>query len=211
MKKSVALILALIFALGGLGLVGSARAQRVRMWVKTPNGKTVNVRNSDFEIIGRLPYGADVIACDEEDDWTIIEYGSLGEGWIKSTFLVEYNPGKYQGSETDQKSKSKPKSDSKTPVLSDSSLGAQTVDGLNTQFKTMTYASAPYTVRVVPDTKTGTARLRWAPSKHATLAAYLSAGYELTVLASNKNWLMVRDESNGVIGYIAVKYTQTVQ
>ena len=110
-------------------------------------------------------------------------------------FLVPYYPGKYDGP-----------TDSKGNVLSDSALGSETVNGLNAQYNTMQYVAA-YTVRVVPDTRTGTARLRWAPSKNSTLIMQLPANYELTVLAANSNWLMVEDPTSGKIGFIAAKYT----
>jgi len=203
MKKSVALILALVLAVGILSTVMPASAAYTRMWVKTPNGKSLNVRDSNNQIIGRMAYGTEVIVTDEEDDWAIIMYGSMGDGWVKEKFLVDYNPGKYHGDGDS--------SGSKTSGLTDSTLGAQTVNGLNTQYQSLVYVSTPYTVKVVPDTKTGTARLRWAPSKFSTLIAYVPANYQLTVLASNKDWLMVRDESNGKIGYIAAKYTAAVQ
>ena len=64
-----------------------------------------------------------------------------------------------------------------------------------------------YAVIVIPDTRTGTARLRWAPSKFSTLIAQLPSNYELNVIAANSNWLMVEDPTSGKIGYIATKYT----
>ncbi len=205
MKRTISLVLALMLILGCLSVLGTASAARERLWVKTPNGKTVNVRDSGGNLIGHLPYGTAVIMYDEEDYWAICECPGFPEGWIMETFLVDYNPGKYQGGSTT------PAGSKTKKNVTESALGAQTVEGLNSQYKTFIYAAAPYTVQVVPDTKTGTARLRWGPSKHSTLVTYLEAGHELTVLASNKNWLMVRDEASGKIGYIATKYTKAVQ
>ncbi len=204
MKRSVSLILALVLAVSCLPLfTASADLFPLTMWVKTPNGKTVNVRNDqDGDIIGRLPYGTKITAIDEEDIWIIINYNGQ-RGYIKEAFLVESNPGKYQGGSE--------KEDEKGNVLTDSALGSQTVNGLNAQYKTLTYVQVPYTVKVVPDTRTSTARLRWAPSKFSTLITHLPLNYELTVLAANKNWLMVRDETSGKVGYIAVKYTTPVK
>ena len=110
-------------------------------------------------------------------------------------FLVSYYPGRYDGP-----------TDNKGNALSDSALGSETVNGLNIQYSSMQYVAA-YTVRVVPDTRTGTARLRWAPSKMSTLMAQLPSNYELNVIAANSNWLMVEDPSSGKIGFIASKYT----
>ena len=208
MKKCIALVLTVLLILSCLSVLSTASGlARERLWVKTPNGKTVNVRDSGGNVIGHLPYGTAVVMYDEEDYWAICECPGIPEGWIMETFLVDYNPGKYQG---DSGSSGAGKTSEKKSVT-DSALGAQTVEGMNNQYKAFTYAATPYTVVVVPDTKTGTARLRWGPSKFSTLVTYLEAGHELTVLASNKSWLMVRDEQTGKIGYIAVKYTRTVQ
>ncbi len=193
MKRSAALVLVLVLA---LGLFSAAAAQT--MWVKTPNGKTVNVRADQFgTVIGRLPYRATVDVIDEEDIWYIVNFNGT-QGYIKEAFLSETDPGPFKGGSGS--------GSSSEPVFKDSALGSQTVDGLNKQYSTMNYVT-PYTVRILPDTKTGTARLRWAPSKNSTLLTLLPANYELTVLASNKNWLLVQDPASGSIGYIAVKFT----
>ena len=209
MKKTVAFVLVLILAMSCLSMFSAASADQT-LWVKTPNGKTVNGRDRNSEVITRLPYGTKVTMYDEEDYWAICRGPGFSEGWIMETFLVDYNPGKYQGADAGT-SGSKSGTSQKKTTVSDSALGSQTVDGLNSQYKTFTYLATPYTVKVVPDTKTGTARLRWGPSKFATLVTYLESGHQLTVLASNKSWLMVRDDASGKIGYIAVKYTAPVQ
>ncbi len=198
MKRSVAFVLALVLALSCLSVLG-ATAETMTMWVKTPDGKTLNVRaEQEGEIIGRLPYGTKVTVIDEEDYWWIIRYKD-GQGYVNQKFLVETDPGKYPGPE-----------DEKGNVLKDSALGSETVDGLNKQYSTLKYVTS-YTVKVVPDTRTGTARLRWAPSKNSTLVSLVPAEYELTVLAENKNWLFVQDPTTQKIGFIAVKYTTPVQ
>lgn len=206
MKKTVAFVLVLILMMSCLSMFSAASADQ-SLWVKTPNGKTVNVRNRDNEVILRIPYGTKVTMYDEEDYWAICRGPGFSEGWIMEKFLVDYNPGKYEGGSGSGSAEPA----KKTTTLSDSALGSQTVEGMNSQYKTFTYAPASYTVKVVPDTKTGTARLRWGPSKFAALVTYLESGHELTVLASNNSWLMVRDEASGKIGYIATKYTAPVQ
>ena len=147
------------------------------------------------EKIGSLPYGSKVGVEWFKGDWAIIQWAPTYEAKVMKSYLVSYYPGKYDGP-----------TDSKGNALSDSTLGSETVKGLNTQYNAMHYVSE-YTVRVVPDTRTGTARLRWAPSKHSSLIAQLPANYELTVLAANSNWLMVKDPMTGKIGYIASKFT----
>ena len=197
MKKSLSLILALAVAAGCLCILTSAGADLETWYVKTGDGGNLNVRSlENGETIGGLPYGSKVGVEWFRDEWAIILWGSYGNAKVMSKYLVSYDPGKYVGP-----------SDDKGNVLSDSALGSETVNGLNKQYSMLTYVT-PYTVRVVPDTRTGTARFRWAPSKYSTLIAQLPANYELSVIAASSNWLMVQDPGSGKIGYIATKFTK---
>ena len=198
MKKSLSLILALVIAAGCLCIVTSAGADTETWYVKTGDGRGLNVRDIETgEKIGSLPYGAAVQVEWFRGSWAIIYWSDYSNAKVAKEFLVSKYPGRYNGNGSTEK---------KGSALSDSTLGSETVSGLNTQYKAMQYV-ASYTVRVVPDTRTGTARLRWAPSKHSTLIMQLPANYELTVLAANSNWLMVQDPGSGKIGYIASKFT----
>ncbi len=196
MKKSMSLVLALMIVVGCLSVFAASSAGAIETWyVKTGDGKTLNVRDiKTGEVIGRLPYGQQVGVTSFQGDWAYIVYGGVGDAKVMKKYLVSSYPGKFVGP-----------TDPKGNVLTDSALGSQTVEGLNKQYSTLQYV-ASYTVRVVPDTRTGTARMRWAPSKHSTMIALLPANYELTVLAANSNWLMVQDPMTSKIGYIAAKY-----
>ena len=198
MKKSISLILALMLLLGSLCLLGSASADIETWYVKTGNGKTLNVRDIETgTVIGRLPYGSPVaVEFFGQGGWAYILWGSYGEAKVQGSYLVKNDPGKYQGPTNEQ-----------GMVLSDSALGSETVEGLNKQYNALKYVPARYTVKVVPDTRTGTARLRWAPTKNSSLLAQLPANYELSVIAASSNWLMVEDTATGKIGFIATKYT----
>ena len=200
MKRSLSFVLALLIALSALSFASVASADTETWYVKTGNGKSLNVRDPNtLEVIGTLPYGSSVqVEFFDQNGWAVIIWGSYGEARVKASFLVSSKPGKYQGSSSDSDN---------TQVLSDSALGSETVEGMNKQYSTMKYVSSPYSVKVVPDTRTGTARLRWGPSKNSTLVTQLPANYELNVLASNSSWLMVEDPATGRIGYIAAKYT----
>ena len=197
MKKSLSLILALVIAAGCLSILTTASADIETWHVKTGDGGTLNVRDIETgESIGSLPYGARVAVQWFRDGWAIIVWGSRGDAKVMSKYLVNYDPGKYVGP-----------TDGSGNVLSDSALGSETVKGLNKQYSMLSYVT-PYTVKVVPDTRTGTARFRWAPSKHSTLISQLPANYELSVIAASSNWLMVQDPGSGKIGYIATKFTK---
>lgn len=195
MKRILSLALALMLMMGSLWTV-TATADIETWYVKTANGGGVNVRNVETgEKLTSLPYGTAVAVEYWVGDWAIIVWGSLGSAKVKRQYLSRTNPGKYSGP-----------TNSEGAVLTDSALGSQTVEGLNRQYSMLKYVTE-YSVRVVPDTRTGTARLRWAPSKHAKLVAQLPADYTLTVIAESSNWLMVEDPNSGSIGYIAAKYT----
>ena len=197
MKKALSLMLALMLAAGCLCVLATAGAETETWYVKTGNGKALNVRDLQTEEkIGLLPYGAAVeVEFFNQSHWAIILWGD-GEAKVKEEFLVKKNPGKYDGPV-----------DEDGNVLTDSMLGSETVEGLNKQYSALRYVDSSYTVKVVPDTRTGTARLRWAPSKNSTLIALLPANYELTVIAASSNWLMVQDPGSGKIGFIATKFS----
>ena len=202
MKKLLSLTFALIIAATCLFAVVPASADIETWYVKTGNGKGLNVRDMETgEKIGVIPYGESVAVEWFHDPWAIIMWGSMGSAKVKAEFLVRSKPAKYQPA-VDPNSKV----NGKGTVLTDSALGAETVEGLNHQFSSLKYVDEPYTVAVMPDTRTGTARFRWAPSKNATLISQLPAGYQLTVLAANSNWLMVEDPNTSQIGYIAAKF-----
>lgn len=197
MKKTLSFVLALMLTVGILCPLVSASADIENWYVKTANGKGLNVRDlTTGEKIGVVPYGGTVgVEFFNKDGWAIIIWGSVGEAKVRQEYLVKKNPGKYVGP-----------TDGQGNVLTDTVLGSQTVEGLNKQYAALRYVDS-YTVVVVPDTRTGTARFRWAPSKNSTLIAQLPANYELTVLAASSNWIMAQDPTSGKIGYIAAKYT----
>ena len=60
----------------------------------------------------------------------------------------------------------------------------------------------PYQVIVRPARITGWAVLRWAPSHSAPLMATYAAKQQLSVLQETPNWLQVRNEQTGDVGFI---------
>ena len=99
MKKTLSILLALILVLTTVSFVTAASANTSVMYVKTPNGKSVNVRSApskNAEIIGTAPYGHSVLtdwSYAGNDGWTRVVWGSLGDGYIMSQFLVSSKPG----------------------------------------------------------------------------------------------------------------------
>lgn len=196
MKKTVSLVLALVIAAGCFCMASPALAAIQTMYVKTGNGKTLNVRDiATNEVIGRLDYGASVGVEQISGGWAFIVWGSVGSAKVMSKFLVSKDPGKYVG----------PTAPDGT-TLQDSALGSETVEGMNKQYSIMKYVQS-YTVITVPANRTGTVNLRWGPSKNTNLVMKAPADYELTVLAESRNWLMCSDPATGRICYVARKFT----
>ena len=65
----------------------------------------------------------------------------------------------------------------------------------------------PYTLVARPTRVTGWVDLRFAPSSYAPVMAVLPAKTEMTVLMETPNWLQVRDELTGSVGYVNRKFT----
>ena len=95
MKKTVSLVLALVIAAGCLCMASPALAAIQTMYVKTGNGKTLNVRDiATNEVIGRLDYGASVGVEQISGGWAFIVWGSVGSAKVMSKFLVSKDPGR---------------------------------------------------------------------------------------------------------------------
>ena len=62
-------------------------------YAKTPNGKSVNIRDENGIVIGQLPYGESIIPDGEKSTETAayIEYGNA-HGYVKWTFLTREKP-----------------------------------------------------------------------------------------------------------------------
>ena len=65
----------------------------------------------------------------------------------------------------------------------------------------------PYTLVARPSRVTGWVDLRFAPSSYSPVMAVLPAKTEMTVLMETPNWLQVRDELTGGVGYVNRKFT----
>jgi len=195
MKRFTSLSLALVLLLGCLCAVVPASAATkskypVEMYVKTGNGKTLNVRDIETnKVIARLDYGSKVMVESIKGDWAYLIWGSLGSAKVMKKFLVSKKPPKYEA-----------------PEYHDSPLSSETVNGMNTQYALMKYVES-YTVITVPATRTSTVNLRWGPSSNTKLVQKVPADYELTVLAESSNWLLCSDPKTNAIVYVARKFT----
>ena len=195
MKRFNSLLLALVLFMGCFCIAEQSSAAEIKiMYVKTGNGKTLNVRDIETnKVIARLDYGASVSVESFHGDWAYIIWGSYGDAKVMRKFLVSKKPGKYVPSKDGTE-------------LVDTPLSSETVAGMNKQYRILKYVEE-YTVITVPTTRTGTVNLRWGPSSNTNLVAKVPADYELTVMAESANWLLCTDPHTGNICYVARKFT----
>jgi uncharacterized protein YgiM (DUF1202 family) len=154
------------------------------------NGKPLNVRSGpgkNYDIVGKYDYG-EAIAIDHDlgNGWSEVVWGSV-PAYVMTSLITRTYPGKYDPSK--QKS------------------AATTATGLNAIFEKAKFVT-PYTVTLQPTrTSKGSANVRWAPSKSATLLKAYGSGTQMTVLAEfGSNWYQVQDPVAGTVGFVNTAY-----
>lgn len=207
---SLALALMMVMALAlpvALAEDNSVDPRAGYYYVKTDNGKGLNVRNapgSGSSVIGSLKYGTRIhVDAFTTPDWALILYRyDNGYGldyyaaWVSTRYLTRTNPGKYQGSSSANNNQGQ----------SSNGAAANSLSALNDIFRTAKQVDAPYTVVARPSRASGWVNLRWAPSTDAQRIATCPQGKTLTVLAEMKGWYQVKDPVTGMIGFISSKY-----
>ena len=184
-------------------LAASALAETY--WVKTGDGKTVNVRWEDStagSVMTRLKYGTaiDVITFTKGGAWALFTYQGqtldgesyYGDAYVMAKFLVPYKPEPYSGSSSSSSSSG--------------NSGSEGTGGLNALFSQAKIVS-PYTVTVRPTRASGQVNVRWAPTKGSTLLRAYPANSQLTVIAElGKDWFQVQDPDAGIVGFLNKAY-----
>ena len=206
MKKILALVLAAALL---MALIPTAVADGggKTMWVYTKNGKVLFVRSSmstkdNSNIVGSLPYRSKVTVYGHNaEGWALIEYPDYGDHYVMYRFLLDHDPGPYEGGGSSGGGSSSGSSDTF------STKDASTVAQMNTLVASAKVV-APYSVTVRPNRASGWVYMRWFPSKSAAQVATFSANHELTVIAELKDWFQVEDPSTGRIGFVYKSYIQ---
>ena len=169
------------------------------MYVKTDNGKSLYVRSSPWRgdnVIGSLKYG-EAVGVDwsyaGNDGWTKVIWGSYGDGYVMSRYLVSEKPGPYvpSGGGSDKKAASTAES--------------TTVEQMNALVKGAKFVT-PYEITVRPTRASGWVYLRWFPSRRSKEVTTLGKGAKLSVLAELKDWYQVEDPESGKIGFLYKSY-----
>ena len=104
MKKTARMILALVL----ISLCASALAET--WYVKTPNGKTVNMRDDRTgQVIGHIPYGTAVVPDDGESTElaAYVTYKGVS-GYVRWKYLVRQKPAPYRKASNDQETEEQP-------------------------------------------------------------------------------------------------------
>ena len=97
MKRTAFLVLVLLLV--------CVCASALAVWyVKTPNGKSVNIRGTNNEVVGQIPYGESVIADSGKSTEisAFVEYRGVS-GYVKWSYLVSERPEKFKKSSSEMK------------------------------------------------------------------------------------------------------------
>ena len=199
MKKilTVALLLCLMASLALPALADTPWGTSI-MYVKTANGKPVNVRSAPYKgdnVIGSAPYGHEVLvdwSYAGNDGWTKVVWGSMGDGYIMSQFLVNEKPGP-----------------APSPSQKDKEKKAATTDQakLEQELKSEKPVSEYFYIAVRPTRVSGWINFRTGPSATTTRISSFPQDKELLVLGETNNWYRARDPETDKVGYIHKSYT----
>lgn len=188
-KKLLALMMILALLTGSLILTASASGTSI-MYVKTANGKSVNVRSGpgkQYSVIGTVKYGGEVLtdwSYAGNDGWTKVVWGSAGDGYIMSRFLVDNKPGPAPKPEEDETEKKK----------------------LEKELASEKTLEQPFYIAVVASRTTGWVNFRTGPSKTMARISSFPDGKELIAEGETTNWYRARDPETNKIGYLHKSY-----
>lgn len=191
MKKLLSVLLALALLLPAAAFASGGGGGR--MYVDTPNGKSLNVRydmSTGDNIVGHLKYGAAVdVVQFYPGDWAEIVWGDT-TCYVQARFLQWDKPGPKPTPTEDpnqgEKNKQKRELDSEEDI-------------------------SPITIKVYSTRASGWAPLRKEPSKLGKVIERCTDGQELQAFAETKNWYHVTDQDSGKEGYIYKDHVCIVQ
>ena len=171
-------------------------------YVKTGDGGPVNVRSypsREAEAIGKVAYGESVLvdwSYAGNDGWTRVVWGSYGDGYIMSRFLVGEKPAPYNPQPQPQPQ----------PAEEETDIRAySSVKMLNTIVQNARFVE-PYNITVTPTRASGWVYLRWFPSRDAKELATYGDGKTLRVISELKDWYQVEDPDTGKTGFLYKSY-----
>lgn len=189
MKKIISILCLAVMVLGIL-IPAMSLADENTAWVKTGNGKNLNVRaqpSKNAEIIKTLPYGTQLIVHQYSGNgWALVEpadWSMSNPGWVSTNFLVYSDPGPYQKKKEDP-----------DPVDVTSTL-----DSVVAKIK---YLEEPYDAVIKTSRPTNFVHLRWYPDTNARYIDKYLCDTEILVLAESAKWAQIQIVEDGYIGFI---------
>ena len=195
--KLLCLISVLALALPMAGALANDGDYMVR-WVKTDNGKGLNLRASpdkNAEILEVLPYRMQVFVCEinKNGTWSHISmerpngkgFGDIIDGWVMTSFLVKKDPGKYN-----------------PPKKDDPADEGPTFNDINSAARAIKYVDIPYQAVIKTKNPANYVHLRWFPSTSANYIEKYLCDTEITVLAESKTWAQVQINSEDTPSYV---------
>ncbi len=201
MKKLIAMLAVIVLLMTALVPIASAQVGNLglgKMFVYTEDGRTLNVRSSPDtgnNIIGHLPYGAEVNVVAFDGNWARISYLG-GPAWVQSRFLQWYAPGPRPAPQP-------------TPTPKPAPQPTPDTDRMNEELRSET--GIPQTiVQIQASRPTGWVNMRKNPSTATTRVQTCTDGAQLTAFAETLNWYHVTDPATGNSGYILKKFLKVV-
>ena len=179
-------MLMLTFAVGALAST---------MYTDRDDGKNIPVYNDAGEVIFTVPNHKAVETHKKAHGMRYVTYKGQ-TGWTHSYYLTSTKP------------KSSSTSKSATKHSSSSSKSNSSGNAAQTDVFSGMRAVRHYYVMVRPSTLSGYVNLRWAPSKSAAMKGVRYYGDELRVIAENKTWAQVVDDSTNECGFIMKSFLE---
>lgn len=195
MRKLLCLILVLALLLPvtaalSAGLIGGPG----NMFVYTANGKSLNVRSSPQignNIIGHLPYGAEVYVSDFLGEWCAINYNGT-TAYVQGRFLQWYAPKEKPQPDPAEKEKEAKEAQRASEIASEKDV------------------DEPFMVQVIATRATGFINVRSGPSSLDVRIESCPDGTPLEVNGETDHWYRIRDVKSGKEGYIFKEFTKVV-
>ena len=187
LKKLMVLLTVVALMAASLASVASAASGTSIMYVKTDNGKSVTVRSApsrSSEAIGYVKYGGEVLtdwSYAGNDGWTRIVWGSRGDGYIMSRFLVSEKP-------DPSSNPSKEKEKLEKELASERDL------------------TEPFYIAIRTTRSSGWINFRSGPSKTTSRISSFGDGKELIAVGETTNWYRAQDPDTNKVGYIHKTY-----
>lgn len=190
MNKRILALVAVMTLLMTMIILPTTASAWYTAYSNCSNGKPLHVRKGpgkEYPIIGNIPYRQEIgVDHDLGNGWSELIWGSV-PGYAMTSLMSKKDPGPYD-----------PNRKPVTPAKPSESLNK-----IFSQARIVT----PYFITLKTARASGSANVRWAPSKSSKLLRAYAAGQEMRVIAElGKDWYQVEDPISGVVGFVNKTY-----